>query len=102
MNPNELKERLENGSNDLFLLDVREPEEFQIANIGGTHIPLQDLSMRFQELDPEKEIVVICHHGVRSSHAVSFLRSRGFSKVKNLDGGIDQWSVKVDPTIMRY
>lgn len=101
MNPIELKERLDK-SEDLMILDVREPEEVQIANIGGKHIPLQDLSMRFQELDPEKEIVVICHHGVRSAHAVNFLRSRGFAKVKNLNGGIDQWSVNVDPTVMRY
>lgn len=101
MNPIELKERLDRAE-DLFLLDVREPEEFQIANIGGKLIPLQDLSMRFQELDPEKEIVVICHHGVRSVHAINFLRSRGFQKVRNLDGGIDRWSVTVDPTVMRY
>lgn len=101
MNPTELKARLDQ-SEDIFILDVREPEEFQIANIGGKLIPLQDLSMRFNELDPEREIVVVCHHGVRSAHAVGFLRSRGFSKVKNLNGGIDQWSILVDPTVMRY
>lgn len=101
MTPWELKERLEKGE-EILLLDVREPEEVSIASIGGKHIPLGDLSQRFHELDPEKEVIVLCHHGVRSSHAVSFLRSQGFSKAKNLSGGIEQWSLDIDPTVMRY
>lgn len=101
MNPTELKTRLDQGE-DVMILDVRDPEEYALTNIGGKHIPLGDLSQRFQELDPEKEIVVLCHHGMRSAHAVGFLKSHGFSKVNNLSGGIEEWSLTVDPTILRY
>ncbi len=99
--PEEFKKELDSGKN-VTLLDVRELEEIQLASIGGTHIPLGDLPVRFQELDPEKEIVVLCHHGVRSAHAVGFLRSQGFANVRNLRGGIDAWSLTVDPSVMRY
>lgn len=101
MNVRQLHECLQQKK-DLLLLDVREPGEYEIANIGGKLIPLGDLPMRFHELDPEKETVVMCHHGGRSAQACLFLQSRGFKRVKNLSGGIDQWSTEVDPTIMRY
>lgn len=97
----ELQECLESNK-DVFLLDVREQSEYNIANIGGKLIPLGDLPTRFHELDPEKETVVMCHHGGRSRQACMFLQSRGFQKVKNLTGGIDKWSMEIDPTIMRY
>ena len=87
---------------DFVLLDVREVTEYEIANIGGKLIPLGDLPTRFHELDPEKETVVMCHHGGRSAQACLYLQSRGFKKVLNLSGGIDEWSERVDPTIMRY
>lgn len=99
--PQELKTALDAGEK-IFLLDVRDPQEFQYANIGGTLIPLGDLGQRFQELDPEQDIVVLCHHGVRSAHAVAFLRSQGFSKVRNLSGGIERWSTTVDVAVPRY
>ena len=86
----------------LLLLDVREPSEYSIANLGGRLIPLAELPHRYGELEPTSEIVVLCHHGVRSARAVEFLRKVGFEKVKNLVGGIDRWSVLIDPTIKRY
>jgi sulfur-carrier protein adenylyltransferase/sulfurtransferase len=86
-----------------FLLDVREPHEYQIACLpGATLIPLGELATRTSELDPSRELIVYCHHGVRSARAVSFLRQAGFARVRNLRGGIDAWAVSVDPTMARY
>ncbi len=87
---------------DFVLLDVRGPEEFAFANLGGTLIPLPELPQRISELDPNRETIVLCHHGVRSLHAAQFLATQGFTKVANLQGGIDQWSVRVDPKLPRY
>lgn len=101
--PKALKARLETFE-PLFLLDVRDTDEFQFTNIGGTLIPLAELEHRVSELESvkDKEIVVICHHGIRSRHAAHFLRGQGFTKVLNLSGGIDRYSYEADPTIKRY
>ncbi len=85
-----------------FLLDVREPEEFRVANIGGKLIPLGELSQRFEEIPKDRDIVVLCHHGVRSGHAAAFLRQQGFEKVRNIVGGIERWSLQIDPKLPRY
>ncbi|MBI4418922.1 MAG: ThiF family adenylyltransferase, partial [Ignavibacteriales bacterium] len=97
----ELKEKLESGEG-VFILDVREPYEYEIVNIGGYLIPLGDLPNRVHELDSSQQIAVHCHHGGRSQRAVEFLRELGFKKVKNLVGGIDEWAVKIDPSLPRY
>ncbi|MBI3787536.1 MAG: molybdopterin-synthase adenylyltransferase MoeB [Ignavibacteriales bacterium] len=97
----ELKRRLDAGE-QIFLLDVREPVEYQIANIGGYLIPLNQLPNRLKELDPSKEIIVHCRSGVRSANAVQFLEQQGFKHVKNLIGGILQWSNVIDPSIPKY
>ncbi len=86
----------------LLLLDVREPDEYKIVNLGGVSIPLSELSTRYTELSPDREIVVLCHHGVRSAHATAFLKAQGFEKVKNLSGGIDRWTDEIDPSLPRY
>jgi molybdopterin/thiamine biosynthesis adenylyltransferase/rhodanese-related sulfurtransferase len=99
--PEELKAKLDKKE-DVFVLDVREPHEFEICNLDGYLIPLRDLSSRLNELDSSKEIVAYCHVGVRSQRAVEFLRTAGFKKVKNLVGGIEAWSVRIDPTVPRY
>ena len=102
INPEDLKARLDRGES-IFLLDVREPYEYQIARLpGGTLIPLGELTMRQGELDPDDEIVAYCHHGIRSANAVAYLRSAGYSKARNLVGGIDAWSRKVDPALPKY
>jgi adenylyltransferase/sulfurtransferase len=101
MTVRELKARLDNGNN-LFLLDVRQPYEFKLVNLGGTLIPLGELPQRVHELDASQEIVVYCHHGMRSAHAVAFLRQAGFANVRNLSGGIDAWAREVEPTMKRY
>ncbi len=101
MTPEELKRRLDAGD-DLFVLDVREPHEYQICNLGGHLIPLNDLPKRVSELDASREIVVHCKLGGRSAKAVDFLRQSGFAKVHNLAGGINAWAERVDPKMPRY
>lgn len=101
MTVEELKRRLDAGDN-LFVLDVREPHEYQICNIGGTLIPLNDLPKRVSELDSSREIVVHCKMGGRSAKAADFLRQSGFSKVHNLAGGINAWAERVDPKVPKY
>jgi rhodanese-related sulfurtransferase len=100
--PEELHRRLDAGV-DLQLLDVREEWEHQIARLeGATLIPLGELPRRAGELDPDKPLVVYCHHGVRSYQAVLWLRQEGFPLAQNLAGGIDRWSQVVDPAVVRY
>jgi len=97
----ELKQKLEDGE-DIFILDVREPHEYQICNLQGHLIPLGELPRRVHELDSAREIVVHCKVGKRSAQAVDFLRQAGFRKVYSLHGGILSWSIEVDSTIPRY
>ena len=100
--PRELKERLDTG-NSPVLLDVREPHEYSLAHLeGSVLIPLGTLPESLGQLDREREIVAYCHHGMRSADAVGFLLQQGFKNVKNLVGGIDAWSVQVDPSVSRY
>jgi len=85
------------------LLDVREPEELLLARLpGAVHIPMGEVPGRLHELDPDAEIVVFCHHGIRSAQVAQFLAQRDFAHVANLAGGIDAWSVSVDPSVPRY
>ncbi|MDD9819910.1 MAG: rhodanese-like domain-containing protein [Nitrospira sp.] len=98
----ELKERMDNGDK-VFLLDVREPHEFALAKIeGSTLIPLGTLPNSLNQLDPNEEIVALCHKGMRSADATGFLLQQGFANVKNLIGGIDAWSVEIDHSVPRY
>ncbi len=97
----ELKKRLDNND-DIFVLDVREPHEYQIANLGAKLIPLGDLPARAGELDKDREIIVHCKSGGRSQKAAEFLAQNGFKKIWNLAGGITGWSNDVDPTVPKY
>jgi molybdopterin/thiamine biosynthesis adenylyltransferase/rhodanese-related sulfurtransferase len=101
MQVEELKQRLDRGD-DIYVLDVREPHEYQICNIGGHLIPLGELPNRVNELDTSREIVAHCRSGVRSAKAVNFLRQAGFKKVHNLAGGILAWADRVDPSMPKY
>ncbi len=101
MTVNELKEKLDKKE-AIEILDVRERDEFKFSNIGGTHIPLSEFAQRYQELAPEKNWAVLCHHGMRSAQAVAFLRNQGFKNVQNISGGIEAWSVQIDSKIPRY
>ena len=102
MTPEELKQKMDAGDKDLFVLDVREPNEYQICNLGGQLIPLNDLPKRVGELDKSKEIVVHCKMGGRSAKAVDYLKQQGFSNVHNLVGGINAWADRIDPKMPKY
>ncbi len=99
--PEELKRRQEAGE-DVFVLDVREPYEAQIASLGGHLIPLNDLPQRAGELDRDSNIVVHCKMGGRSQKAAEFLQHSGFKHVENLAGGITAWSERIDPKVPKY
>ncbi len=97
--------RMLDGREEFVFIDVREPFEHQIAHIGKAKlIPLGQLEQHLKELEAAKNktIVAHCHHGGRSRRALEFLRSKGFSKLKNVAGGIDEWSVEIDPKVPRY
>ena len=87
---------------DYILLDVRSNGEFELVNLGGTHIPLDELETRFSELDLKKDIYCLCHHGVRSSYAAQYLEQVGAKSVWNIEGGIDAYSLEIDADVRRY
>ena len=97
----ELKRRMDAGEN-LFILDVREPFEYQIANIGGKLIPQNEVPQRLAEIDRNREIIVQCKSGGRSQRIAEFLKQSGYPKVVNLAGGILAWSDEVDSTVTKY
>lgn len=99
----QLQQRLQQEGEPPFLLDVRESEEYEIAQIQGSMlIPLSQIQQRIIELDKQQEIVVICHHGMRSHQVSDYLVYCGFEDITNLIGGIDAWSCHCDPSVPRY
>jgi adenylyltransferase/sulfurtransferase len=103
ISPTQLKARLDRG--DKFrLIDVRETDEWAVARLPQAElIPLSEFQQRFAaELDPDEEIVVYCHHGIRSGRARDYLKAQGYGNVLNLTGGIDAWAVQLDPAMKRY
>jgi molybdopterin/thiamine biosynthesis adenylyltransferase/rhodanese-related sulfurtransferase len=99
--PREMKARQDHGD-DLFILDVREPHEYQICNLNGKLIPLGELPRRVNELDSSREMVVHCRSGKRSADAIQFLQQAGFKKLWNLKGGVLAWADEVDPSMPKY
>jgi adenylyltransferase/sulfurtransferase len=98
----ELKSRLDRGD-DVFILDVRNPEEYEICRLpGSTLLPLPALPQRFRELDAGRETVVHCKSGLRSAKAIAFLRQQGLTNLKNLAGGILAWADRIDPSLPKY
>ncbi len=97
----DLKRRMDAGEN-LFILDVREPFEYQIANIGGKLIPQGEVPQRLAEIDRNRDIIVQCKSGARSQRIAEFLKQSGYPKVANLSGGILAWSDQVDPLVPKY
>jgi rhodanese-related sulfurtransferase len=103
----ELASRLAENTQGLQLLDVREPQEVAIAHIEGFEVlPLSEFAEWSEQVptrfDPQTETVVMCHHGMRSAQMCQWLMQQGFTNVKNLVGGIDAYSMRVDPTIPQY
>jgi rhodanese-related sulfurtransferase len=99
----ELAERMRRTPDRLVLLDVREPYEREIASIEPSiHIPMRDVPDRLAEIPTDREVVVYCHGGARSAMIAGFLEHHGYPEVANLAGGIDAWSLTVDPKVPRY
>ena len=93
----------DSGRGKPVLLDVREPWEYEKARIEGAHlVPMREVPARVGELDPQSEVVAICHHGGRSQQVAMFLEKNGFAKIHNLQGGLDAWSRTVDPAVPVY
>jgi len=108
MNPDEvtvqqLKEALDNPALGIKVIDVREPDEFQIARLSGVElVPLSQLARRFTELDPNQSYYLHCKAGGRSMQALQFLRQQGFKELKSVKGGITAWSSEIDPSVPKY
>ena len=103
MSARELHARLAEGRRKPLLLDVREPWEFDICRIdGSTLLPMSRVVASLKELDPERETVVICHHGIRSNQVALYLQRQGFRRVINLQGGVAAWARDVDPGMRTY
>jgi rhodanese-related sulfurtransferase len=102
LTPAEIRDALATRT-DLLLVDVREPAEYAIAHIeGATLMPMQTIPEQLATLPRDKEIMLHCHHGMRSEMAGNFLLAQGFSRVSHMVGGIDRWSDDVDPAIVKY
>ncbi len=102
LSPAELKQWLAEGK-PLTLLDVREEEEVAFCALPDhTHIPMNLIPLRHNELPDGEPIVVYCHHGMRSLYSAMYLAEAGFEEVYNLQGGIDAWSQQIDPSVPRY
>lgn len=103
LDPREVAERLRRAPGSLALLDVREPFEREAASIEPSlHIPMREVATRLSEIPTDRTVVVYCHSGVRSLMVASYLESHGFRGIGNLRGGIDAWSLDVDPNVPRY
>jgi rhodanese-related sulfurtransferase len=102
LNAQELKERL-GAAEPPLVLDVREPWEVQVCALpGAKHIPMRDVPTRLAEIERDRDLVVLCHHGVRSMAVANFLVGQGYARIYNLDGGIDAWAKHVEPGMAKY
>ena len=100
--PTETKQRLDRGEN-LLLVDVREPWEFEICRIEGAKlIPMGSIPANLQALDTDDDVICYCHHGMRSMDVAVWLRGQGVAGAKSLAGGIERWSLEIDPKVPRY
>jgi rhodanese-related sulfurtransferase len=105
--PSQLADWIAAQSSPPLLLDVREPAELRTASVQANGlellaIPMNEVPARLDELDPDRPLACLCHHGARSQRVAMFLAHNGFSNVVNVAGGIDAWSVERDPTVPRY
>jgi rhodanese-related sulfurtransferase len=100
--PREVKQRLDRGEK-LLLIDVREPHEYAVCQIeGSTQIPMGTIPANLQKLDTDEDVICFCHHGMRSMDVANWLRAQGVKSAKSMAGGIDRWSVEIDPKVPRY
>jgi rhodanese-related sulfurtransferase len=100
--PSEVKQRLDRGEK-LLLVDVREPHEYAVCHIeGSVLIPMGTIPANLQKLDVDEDVVCFCHHGMRSLDVANWLRAQGVKTAKSMSGGIDRWSIEIDPKVPRY
>lgn len=103
MGPAEVRARWSGGETGPVLIDVRNPEELSLASIpGALNVPTGDIPSRLPHLDPDRETIVFCHHGIRSAKVAAYLQQMGFTDVKSMRGGIDAWAAEIDPAVPRY
>ncbi len=103
MTPAQLQARLAAAGDPPLLLDVREPWEYEICALPGSRLlPMRQIREQIDQLDREQEIVVVCHHGIRSRQVCLWLERSGFKRVINLDGGLDAWAREIDPYMATY
>lgn len=101
LRPEELRQRLTQGT--ATVVDVREAHELEIAQLNGcVHLPLSQLAERWPEVKELTNVVLVCHHGMRSARAAQFLEKNGLQNLAHLGGGLDAWATEVDPTMPRY
>lgn len=102
ISPGEVKQRLDRGEK-ILLVDVREPQEFALCHIeGAVLIPMGAIPANLQQLDVDEDVVCFCHHGMRSLDVANWLRAQGVKSAKSMAGGIDRWSLEIDPMVPRY
>jgi rhodanese-related sulfurtransferase len=100
--PREVKQRLDRGEK-IMLVDVREPHEYACCRIeGAVLIPMGTIPANLQKLDTDEDVICFCHHGMRSMDVANWLRAQGVRSAKSMAGGIDRWSVEIDPKVPRY
>jgi rhodanese-related sulfurtransferase len=103
MSVQELKEKLDQGEKNLVVIDVREPWELGVCSLPGTvSIPMRAIPARYPELPKDAELVVLCHHGMRSQQVALYLERMGFNKLNNVVGGIAAWARDIDPQMPTY
>jgi len=100
--PRDVKQRLDRGEK-LLLVDVREPHEHALCQIeGAVLIPMGNIPTNLQRLDTDEDVICFCHHGMRSMDVANWLRAQGVKSARSMSGGIDRWSVEIDPGVPRY
>jgi rhodanese-related sulfurtransferase len=100
--PSDVKQRLDRGEK-MMLIDVREPHEYAICHIeGAVLIPMGTIPANLQKLDTDEDVICFCHHGMRSMDVANWLRAKGVKSAKSMAGGIDRWSLEIDPKVPRY
>ena len=103
LNVSQLKSRLAQAGDQPILLDVREGWEYNLCALpGSVHIPMGQIQARLNELDRDREIVVVCHHGMRSNQVAHYMAHQGYAKLYNLSGGIDAWAREIDKNMRTY
>jgi rhodanese-related sulfurtransferase len=102
VSPQEVKQRLDRGEKFLFV-DVREPWEYETTRTEGSKlIPMREIPANLAELESAEDVILFCHHGMRSLDAAAWLRSQGVEAARSMTGGIDRWSTEIDPLVPRY